>query len=309
TIVFPFHHELGPPSSPTSPSESPTHDPTTQFQPGNIRQEPAPAIPMNLVHLASSIQPVPKSATTQSDAWRAFGTALKTLEAGIGIFPPLKTAVSELLECTMHIQVSEQNRQKYDQLASDLVDLVQTLQTHLPDSKPRWMPYSIENVARSIGEQAARIKRQQDRSGLTQAIRESDDEVDIIGCYRSIEHIFRRLQADISLSIWDLAHEQRVGSQNTHLKDINPVHDARHNAGLSTDMQRRGCTPNTRVKILKEAIDWTRNPDAARIYWMNGMAGTGKTTIAYTLCKQLEESKQLGASFFCSRVISDCQNV
>ncbi|KAG8706299.1 hypothetical protein FRC11_008349, partial [Ceratobasidium sp. 423] len=87
----------GSPSSPTSPSESPTHNPTTQFQPGSIRQEPAPAIPMNLVHVASNIQPVPQSVTTQSDAWRAFGTALKTLEAGIGIFPPLKTAVSELL--------------------------------------------------------------------------------------------------------------------------------------------------------------------------------------------------------------------
>jgi hypothetical protein len=54
------------------------------------------------------------------------------------------------------------------------VDLVQTSQKHLPESKPRWMPYSIENAAwnafltdrmsfidlryRAIGEQVVHIK-------------------------------------------------------------------------------------------------------------------------------------------------------
>jgi len=34
---------------------------------------------------------------------------------------------------------------------------------------------------------------------------------------------------------------------------------------------------------------------------MNGMAGTGKTTILYSLCKWLEENEQLSGNFFCSR--------
>ncbi|CEL61441.1 Vegetative incompatibility protein HET-E-1 OS=Podospora anserina GN=HET-E1 PE=4 SV=1 [Rhizoctonia solani AG-1 IB] len=42
---------------------------------------------------------------------------------------------------------------------------------------------------------------------------------------------------------------------------------------------------------------------------MNGMAGTGKTTIAYTVCTELEKANQLGASFFCSRTISECRQV
>ncbi|KAG8733874.1 hypothetical protein FRC10_012106 [Ceratobasidium sp. 414] len=36
------------------------------------------------------------------------------------------------------------------------------------------------------------------------------------------------------------------------------------------------------------------------------MAGTGKTTIAYSLCKQLESSGKLAASFFCSRALPTC---
>ncbi|KAH7341263.1 WD40-repeat-containing domain protein [Rhizoctonia solani] len=188
---------LNSPPVPTSP-ESPIHYPT---QPGNIRQEPESVVPMrNLALSISSIQPVPKSNDEQSDAWRAFGTTLKALETGVGMFPPLQTAVSGLLECTTHIH-------------------------------------------------------------------------------------------------------------DTRLKELNPVHDARYNAALPMEMQRRGCTPNTRVKILQDLMNWTQGPEVAKIYWMSGMAGTGKTTIAYSLCQQLEESKQLGACFFCSRASLDCKNV
>ena len=45
---------------------------------------------------------------------------------------------------------------------------------------------------------------------------------------------------------------------------------------------------------------WARD-DSSPIFWLGGMAGTGKSTVAYTLCQHLREEKRLGASFFCSR--------
>jgi len=36
------------------------------------------------------------------------------------------------------------------------------------------------------------------------------------------------------------------------------------------------------------------------VYWLTGLAGLGKTTIAYTICEQLYEARQPFASFFCS---------
>jgi hypothetical protein len=42
---------------------------------------------------------------------------------------------------------------------------------------------------------------------------------------------------------------------------------------------------------------------------MNGMAGTGKTTIAYSLSEMLDKDCQLGASFFCSRLVPNCRDV
>jgi hypothetical protein len=46
-----------------------------------------------------------------------------------------------------------------------------------------------------------------------------------------------------------------------------------------------------------EPSDSTAN---SRIFWINGSAGTGKTTIAYTIAKACDGKKILGASFFCS---------
>jgi hypothetical protein len=48
----------------------------------------------------------------------------------------------------------------------------------------------------------------------------------------------------------------------------------------------------------------------ARVFWINGpgSAGTGKSTIAYTVARNLDAHKKLGASFFCSRDNADCSN-
>ncbi|KAF8583889.1 WD40 repeat-like protein, partial [Ramaria rubella] len=44
------------------------------------------------------------------------------------------------------------------------------------------------------------------------------------------------------------------------------------------------------------------------IFWIKGSAGTGKTTIAYTIAKICDKNHMLGASFFCSRNGADCSN-
>ncbi|VUC20528.1 unnamed protein product [Clonostachys rosea] len=58
------------------------------------------------------------------------------------------------------------------------------------------------------------------------------------------------------------------------------------------------CLPNTRVDLLQQIHDWVRNPNVARVFWLNGMAGTGKSTISRTVAQRLDDDKILGASFF-----------
>ncbi|KAF7968724.1 hypothetical protein HWV62_29591 [Athelia sp. TMB] len=44
------------------------------------------------------------------------------------------------------------------------------------------------------------------------------------------------------------------------------------------------------------------------IFWLNGSAGTGKTTIAFTAAEMFKQKGILGASFFCSRDDATCSN-
>ena len=49
---------------------------------------------------------------------------------------------------------------------------------------------------------------------------------------------------------------------------------------------------------------WAKETDPAKapsVYWLTGLAGLGKTTIAYTICELLEEARVPFTSFFCSR--------
>ena len=45
------------------------------------------------------------------------------------------------------------------------------------------------------------------------------------------------------------------------------------------------------------------------VYWLNGLAGTGKTTIAQSVAERMFADGRLGASFFCSRDFEDRGNL
>ena len=63
---------------------------------------------------------------------------------------------------------------------------------------------------------------------------------------------------------------------------------------------RPGCTHGTRVSLLATLLEWATASDSPHVLWLNGMAGTGKTTVMETFCSLLNEKDLLGASFFCS---------
>ena len=97
--------------------------------------------------------------------------------------------------------------------------------------------------------------------------------------------------------------------QATLLRGMSPVDDAKYNSTYSNTIRRHRCTAKTREVIHQTLQSWTINPESEKINWMNGMAGTGKTTIAYSYCEWLEETNRLGGSFFCSRISSTCRSL
>ncbi|RMZ92596.1 hypothetical protein DV736_g166, partial [Chaetothyriales sp. CBS 134916] len=62
------------------------------------------------------------------------------------------------------------------------------------------------------------------------------------------------------------------------------------------------CLSGTRVDLLQKIYSWANEGDERHIFWLDGWAGTGKSTIARTVAEKYhKERKWLVASYFFSR--------
>ncbi|KIL55594.1 hypothetical protein M378DRAFT_173507 [Amanita muscaria Koide BX008] len=68
------------------------------------------------------------------------------------------------------------------------------------------------------------------------------------------------------------------------------------------------CFEGTRVALLREMAEWVTGLDESRMYVLSGLAGIGKSTVAYTIASRAANLNLLGASFFFSRDESDRKN-
>ncbi|KAF2863886.1 WD40 repeat-like protein, partial [Piedraia hortae CBS 480.64] len=74
------------------------------------------------------------------------------------------------------------------------------------------------------------------------------------------------------------------------------------------------CLDGTRVKILADIMDWAKGSGDPKILWLNGKAGTGKSTIARTVARNLDGAdvggeKCIVASFFFKRSQENERNI
>ncbi|KAF5706586.1 vegetative incompatibility het-E-1 [Fusarium mundagurra] len=82
---------------------------------------------------------------------------------------------------------------------------------------------------------------------------------------------------------------------------------AAHNSQAEEDNSI--CLKTTRSELLHDIDDWLENTNTETIFWLQGMAGTGKSTIARTIAKRWDDQNHLGASFFFKRGGGDCGNL
>ena len=84
---------------------------------------------------------------------------------------------------------------------------------------------------------------------------------------------------------------------------LNGMHHTSNASHRSGD--RQGCLGGTRWNIFLQLEGWLKDKQDQRVFWLNGLAGTGKSTIAQTFAENCFADGNLGASFFCSRDFND----
>ncbi len=93
---------------------------------------------------------------------------------------------------------------------------------------------------------------------------------------------------------------------NFVLSKLPSVNEAAFNS--FSDQLEPMCHPETRIALLSEINDWALDSQSKCIFWLNGMAGTGKSTISRTIARDFTHRHQLGASFFFKRGEGDRGN-
>lgn len=69
----------------------------------------------------------------------------------------------------------------------------------------------------------------------------------------------------------------------------------------SVDGEQSYCLPGTRTEVIAQIRQWSTEQNGQSIFWLNGMAGTGKSTISRTVAQLSSNNDVLGASFFFKR--------
>jgi hypothetical protein len=79
-------------------------------------------------------------------------------------------------------------------------------------------------------------------------------------------------------------------------------------AGFSSG-NHKPCLKGTRERVLWDIEAWEADKANESVYWLKGVAGCGKSTVAQTFAERSATNGSLGASFFCSRDYPDRRNI
>lgn len=80
------------------------------------------------------------------------------------------------------------------------------------------------------------------------------------------------------------------------LAELKIAEEAHYNANTGEEYQE--CLQETRKELLQDIRSWATDPNKKPVFWLQGMAGTGKSTVSRTMARWLDNEGLLGGSFF-----------
>ena len=104
----------------------------------------------------------------------------------------------------------------------------------------------------------------------------------------------KRIVTDITDQLEDLRTEAFRTRMAIEFAKLPVVAGAQHDSFSTTS----ACLQGTRVELLADIARWADDKTGECIFWLQGIAGEGKSTVAKTVAVDLQRDSKLGASFF-----------
>ncbi|KAF5324969.1 hypothetical protein D9619_009831 [Psilocybe cf. subviscida] len=257
-----------------------------------------------LVHGAAQPQAADYTARRTKVAYEMVKESLRAVVRCSDAFPPLKSAGQVILEVVERYDVVKEIPKELGQLNEKLRLLVEILESGIRDMNDD----RFGGLARTLDEKAKLIALKLDRSMAARIIESTQDRAFIAGEISSVMFAVEIAMLDVNVR----NHKGISRLQETVLGlNVRALLDKLkyvEGAGFNHE-DRQSCTKGTRIMLLADLLSWASNPENEHVFWLNGMAGTGKTTVAETFCNLLFDRGLLGSSFFCSRKNLNRRNV
>ncbi|EXL92615.1 hypothetical protein FOIG_14355 [Fusarium odoratissimum NRRL 54006] len=121
-------------------------------------------------------------------------------------------------------------------------------------------------------------------------------EDDIQAIEKCTQIIHQVLQIDIADILLDVNLQAKLAQRKAAIESLPLAEGAAFDS--QAEQHNPGCLKNTRVALLAQIAAWIEDENAKTIFWLNGMAGTGKSTISRTVAASAQRKDKLGATFF-----------
>ncbi|KAJ7165435.1 hypothetical protein C8R43DRAFT_210760 [Mycena crocata] len=275
--------------------------------------------------------------------------AAKEASGNAGV-PGLPVGLGGLLLVLDVIRKTTQNIEDIEALAGHIESLTRIL-SHATETEARTevVDDRLNGLVSILAQVSEEIKMLGSRNFIKRALTSEQDAQWLQNQIRSVSWAIESFTVETSLSLEfaigehirfakDSTRTTLLAVQATHAvvqdlsmkMDANVVGEGRPahaSKAAFNSKEREACTDATRENILSDIFKWIHHdsmlpksnlPSATHgvdydrpIFWLNGSAGTGKTTIAYTVAKRCWDSHPnlLGASFFCSRDDVECSDL
>lgn len=246
------------------------------------------------------------------------------LVPGVGAY--LEAVVDTALEgCKYAKEVKsnkEENRALTERAIRCLAVVIEKVQ-NLPESEVnKWMT-TIGELRGLVHELERMMKQRAQRRLPSRAWHKASDKEEIENLKKRLDQIIERFGVqtqfvlindvedalgrikDIQNLQTQIKENQTKADQIALLDRLRPIMNARHDHQDAP----QGCTKDTRVDILNLMLQWALNQLAVQpIFWLCGLAGTGKSAIMKTLSQLLASEGVLGGCFFISIQSADRRN-
>lgn len=233
--------------------------------------------------------------------WIVFKQVLEVAKESSDPCPPLKGALGGLLRVLEQYETMKDAKNDFSFVSQKVKALELIVTRYNAPDMPESVKDRLKGVSDWIESVTTSIEAQTQHSRPYRFFHAEEDRKMVLELLQSLTWVIDLFMLDTNIG----AEKQidQIEKKIDNLMDKTLLDRLRYVEAASFIAQRgEFCLKGTRILVIANILRWCADDSGPSVYWLCGMAGTGKSAITRTICNHLLENLDLlGGSFFCSR--------